>query len=220
MKKQLLLVSILTSIILGGCQKTVHVTFEERQYYFDGVSIREEFFAVEDLTFSKSGYESSKGYRFYGTEGGNSFTERYFWKDKTPQELGYSGDGSSHARPTPGPNGYFASTTLDYHGNPSPSGGGGGGSCIEGTWVRTVCGGAYSATLTFSAGGSGSLSDYDCTGQCSRYVPFTWVDKGSYCTVTYGSGTLCGQAFNPTGGNQNYTCSGNTLVFGNTYTRQ
>jgi|GEM_PF-5259838 len=92
--------------------------------------------------------------------------------------------------------------------------------CIVGTWTNSICGGSYTATLTFSSDGSGSLNDYDCTGQCSRYVPFTWVDNGSYCTLNYGSGTLCGQPFNPTGGDQPYTCSGNTLMFGNEYTRQ
>lgn len=92
--------------------------------------------------------------------------------------------------------------------------------CIVGTWTRSICGGAYTATLSFSADGSGYLDDYDCTGQCSRYVPFTWQDFGSYCTLAYGNGTLCGLPFNPAGGDQDYTCSGNTLVFGNQYTRQ
>lgn len=103
---------------------------------------------------------------------------------------------------------------------PLPAGGGG-DNCIVGTWTRQVCGGSVTATYVFNSSGSGSFSDVDCTGQCTRYIPFTWTDSGSSIAFTYQQGTICGNPVTPNGDVLTYTCSGNSLVLaGNSYSRQ
>ena len=107
-------------------------------------------------------------------------------------------------------------------GNGSP----GNGNCLtSGTWVRAICSGAKQATLTFN-GTRGTLTDFDCSGSanCSagRVIVFDYqLLNNSQMNITYKSLTICGQsATPPVGGTQAYSCSGSTLVFGNTYTKK
>jgi hypothetical protein len=137
-------------------------------------------------------------------------------------------------------NAWVAENTFDYEVsadvnqlNQSKSSGSGNvssgnGSCLtsgSGTWVRAICGGAKKATLTFN-GTRGTLTDFDCSGSanCSagRVIVFDYqLLSNSQMNITYKSLTICGQsATPPVGGTQAYSCSGSTLVFGNTYTKQ
>jgi hypothetical protein len=97
--------------------------------------------------------------------------------------------------------------------------------CIIGSWERTICGG-QKATIVFQRNGTGYFQDYECTGTAScfdgRFFGFDWRENGSgSVTLTYTSAFICGDKANiPTGGSQSYTCSGNTLTIGNTYSRK
>ncbi|MBN8664980.1 MAG: hypothetical protein J0L83_10410 [Chitinophagales bacterium] len=98
------------------------------------------------------------------------------------------------------------------------------GKCFTGSWKRSICGGSYTAYLTLNGSGSsgtGSLSDRDCNLGWTRTFRFNWTDNGNgtlrltytYFAINGQEGTL------PTGGNQAYNCSGSSLTFGNTYTK-
>jgi hypothetical protein len=96
-------------------------------------------------------------------------------------------------------------------------------SCLDGTWERSICGGSKKAVVTFS-NGSGTFRDEDCSGVCSspgRLFAFNYtIRSDSEMEVTYTAGLICGQPNIPNGGVQPYSCDGNTLMFGNTYTRR
>lgn len=107
--------------------------------------------------------------------------------------------------------------------NQDKQSGGGSSSCLNGTWERSICGGTKKAIVTFN-NGTGTFQDEDCSGICSspgRYFTFTYtILSSSEMQVNYTSGQICGQSNVPTGGVQPYSCNGNTLQFGNAYTRQ
>jgi hypothetical protein len=95
-----------------------------------------------------------------------------------------------------------------------------GSKCIIGTWDRSICSG-NTATISFSSGGTGYFQDKDCTNQCTRRYNFNWTESGGSVTLTYTSATICGSSITPpSGGSQSYTCSGNTLTIGNTYSKR
>ena len=86
-------------------------------------------------------------------------------------------------------------------------------SCLVGYWERGICNGNKTRTLEFKSDGTGTYKDYDCTSQnCIRTFPFSYVDNGSNFTLTYKQGSICGTPATPTGGNQSYTCSTNTIT--------
>ncbi|HCT23241.1 MAG TPA: hypothetical protein DIW54_07870 [Chitinophagaceae bacterium] len=98
------------------------------------------------------------------------------------------------------------------------------GKCFTGSWKRSICGGSYTAYLTLNGSGNsgtGSLNDRDCNLGWSRVFRFNWTDNGNgTLKLTYTYFAINGQEGNlPTGGNQPYICSGSSLTFGNTYTK-
>ncbi len=101
-------------------------------------------------------------------------------------------------------------------------------SCItKGGWNRTICGdNTKKALVGFNADspkkGTGFFTDVECTsGGCTRLFQFNYeILSDTEMKITYTSASICGQPVaTPTGGIQQYSCNGNTLVFGNTYTR-
>jgi hypothetical protein len=150
-------------------------------------------------------------------------------KPVKPQKGEQSHHGSVHfvmkaklKAPIPREEEYDFDLTVDYDNSSEYSGGGGSGSCLVGSWERSICGSStQKAKFEFKSNGSGSFSDWDCTLLCERYFPFNWVDNGSTITLNYGTPYICGQSQpSPGSGTQSYTCSGNTLNLGNTYSRK
>lgn len=100
------------------------------------------------------------------------------------------------------------------------SGGSQSGACPVGTWSRSICGGSATATISFSADGTGYFADTDCAIGCSRRYDFNWTASGGTATLQYTRATSCiPNTPLPSGGSQSFSCSGNTLTIGSTYTR-
>jgi len=93
--------------------------------------------------------------------------------------------------------------------------------CLVGSWSRRICGGNEEAIFVFRSNKTGFFNDYDCNIGCVRKFDFEWeLASSSSITLKYTSSFICqpGSPI-PSGGTQSFTCSGNTLSLGNTYTR-
>lgn len=187
--------SVLASCNLMG--EEPWYTLEKRTTIGSTVSCTcQESQTTQDLGYSVSGPEER-----HTTEGANCAKFGYTYTESLGEgDKRYDGPNGGTQ---PGANGFFAS----------------GAGCLVGSWTRSICGGTAVQTLTFGGNGTGSFADKDCTSQCNRFAPFTYSVTNGVAMITYGSGTICNQPFNPSGGSQSFSCSGNTLVMGNTYTR-
>lgn len=210
--KNLLYVLIVFLLPLSGCHQKEWESKELKHDIGNGSSM---YRCEENLTYPElidEGYTSDDVSAKYVQRGRKCKEWGYVTRNGGDDFANFDGPNGGSS---PGPGGYLA-------GVGSGPGGGGGNNCLEGTWERLVCGSTtQKATITFT-NTSAVFNDWDCTRQCPRIFGFNYTKlSNSELQITYTSAEICfTSAPIPGGGVQGFSCDGNTLNFGNTYTRR